>query len=275
MLLPRNVKTPSPEPILRATLTEPPQRRADLRNVSPLWVGNALLPGGQKPRLWMRKLSPPELLAECYVTVAGRMWGLQIPRPLLVLDPMHLLTAPGDPPLFGSQDAAHPSLRQRIAAVGDAAVRADLMRWPGLRQCGCFDEHIANPDRNLGNVLFDGDADWVPIDQAHAFGGPTRWPTAPLSPDELVLNQLLNELLSRATETDTEARTLVELAGDHTTVAAGTGWDTVLDADTVALVHGTRLYPAIVEFMAARLPKLPRLVHDRAAHFMPQQTLAL
>ena len=260
-------------PIDRATLTEPPQRRVDLANASPLWVGNALQANGQKPRLWLRQLPAAQLLAECFATQAGRLCGLPIPRPFLVFDPQHLITPPHAPPLFGSLDAEHPSLRQRIAHDGDQAVKEALRRWPLLRQCGCFDEHVGNVDRNLGNVLFDGEEEWVPIDQAYSFGGPHRWPAQPPAAQELMINQVLNELLSLGSQL--ESLRLKPVFESHRTTSATVAWQRLIDDETLELMGGKLLYPVLVRFMEQRLPELPILLHTRAQLFDDQRPLSL
>jgi hypothetical protein len=68
----------------------------------------------------------------------------------------------------------------RLSALGN---------WKKLPRAAAFDEWIANPDRNVGNLLWDGVDDWVLIDHARALGA---WPdqsTVP-PPDTAVENRL-------------------------------------------------------------------------------------
>lgn len=261
------------ERIGRASLAQPPLRRTDLKNITPIWVGSVVTETGEEERVWLRKLPAPELLAECYSTVLGRSHGLPIPKPFLVSDPRGLIQSPGDLPLFGSLDAEHPSLRQRIENAAEHSIMTDLLKWPALRPCGCFDEQMGNPDRNLGNLLFDGENEWVAIDHAHALGGPGRWPNRPLSPAEQVVNQILNQLLMEAPEL--EGKRLPISAGYHATQWADTAWGEVLDAETVALIDPNHLFKDVVSFMEKRLPLLTQLVQARVQLHSPQQTLKL
>lgn len=261
------------ERIGRAVLAFAPTRRKDLGNITPLWIGTVQLEDGNEARVWIRQLPGHELMAELFSTAAGRAMGLPIPRPFLIDDPRGFIGSPHDLPLFGSEDAEHPSLRQRINNIGEPAVMDDIMRWPALRPCGCFDDQIANSDRNLGNLLFDGEHDWVLIDQAHALGGPRHWPGNKLSPAQIVGNQVLDHLLR--VSPDLEGKRLPMAASFHAEKWADLDWSNLIDPETLAMIDPDGLFKDVVSFMESRLPLLPLLMQQRKAAHSAQHALNL
>ena len=172
------------EPIGFATLYLQPGPVADLGNVTPLWHGDALTPTGEV-RLYIKRAPRDEVLAECLCAVLGSALHLPIPRAFLVLDPVGWL---GGGVLIGSEDAGFPSLKHHLACQL-ADLPAALATWPQLHTAALFDEWIANPDRNQGNLLWDAADQWLLIDHARALGA---WPPgSPVpAPTEPIANQL-------------------------------------------------------------------------------------
>lgn len=112
-----------------------------------------------------------EVAAEAFAALLLRAWTLPVPDPYLVVD--------GDNVSFASADVGYPNLKQRLglaalpegpardAAVAAAAALATSL--PSAPLAAACDEAIENRDRNLGNVLWDGQAEaW--IDHALSFG---------------------------------------------------------------------------------------------------------
>ena len=112
-----------------------------------------------------------QVAAEAFTALLFRAWGLRVPDPYLV--------AEGGGVAFASADLAYPNLKQRlqIDAFPPGPVRNVLERMGCQLACGlastplaiAADEAIDNRDRNLGNILWDGQEEaW--IDHAFALG---------------------------------------------------------------------------------------------------------
>lgn len=112
-----------------------------------------------------------QVAAEAFCGVLLRAWGLPVPEPVLVEDQGGLS--------FASIDAGYPNLKKRLSVPdrveGPVAellariacdVAATLKSTPLAVAC---DEAIDNRDRNLGNILWDGQHE-VWIDHAFAVG---------------------------------------------------------------------------------------------------------
>ena len=109
-----------------------------------------------------------------------RAWGLPVPEPLFIDE------AAG--PAFASSDVGYPNLKKRLmldslpdGPAKDAATRIAMqlaIQLPTTPLAAVVDEAIDNRDRNLGNILWDGQAEaW--IDHAltlgeHPIGYPDR-----------------------------------------------------------------------------------------------------
>lgn len=96
-----------------------------------------------------KRLPLREISVEIVCAVVGRAAGLPIPEPVLLVDDNKVWH-------YGSADTGHPNLAQFVMPT-DTSVLDELIKWPSLLQAACFDELIANPDRNDGNLLYDGD----------------------------------------------------------------------------------------------------------------------
>lgn len=119
----------------------------------------------------LKRGSSSEILAEAFSAILLRGWGLPVPTPYLVSEPMGIA--------FASAEQSYPNLAQKIGlddipAGSPAATAATKLahklvsQLPTVPLAIVADEAIANPDRNLGNILWDGvDEQW--IDHAYAF----------------------------------------------------------------------------------------------------------
>lgn len=113
----------------------------------------------------IKRLPRQAVFAEAFSALLLRAWGLSVPTPYLVDEAGRLS--------FASADGHYPSLKQRmglhklpsdhpaydalICAAG--AIAAALPETPLALAA---DEAIDNRDRNLGNILWDGqDATWI------------------------------------------------------------------------------------------------------------------
>lgn len=98
-----------------------------------------------------------KITAECLCAILLRSWGAPVPEPVIVA---------GEPIRFASVDVGYPNLKQKIGFIdqlSEAEKRA-LVKFGGdlLSQHEstplviAADEAIGNRDRNLGNILWDG-----------------------------------------------------------------------------------------------------------------------
>lgn len=112
-----------------------------------------------------------QVVAEAFAALLLRGWELPVPEPVLVDE--------NDKLAFASVDVRYPNLKQRLALnelpsgkARDAALflAAQLAcRLPNAPLAAACDEAIGNHDRNLGNILWDGENDgW--IDHAFSVG---------------------------------------------------------------------------------------------------------
>ena len=97
-----------------------------------------------------------QIAAELYIASLAKELGLEVPEPILVLDPN------GNRLLAGSVDVALPNLCVAFPTLDPNNV-ADLRQlativsnWPEHLNVAAFDEWIANLDRNLNNLLWNG-----------------------------------------------------------------------------------------------------------------------
>lgn len=115
----------------------------------------------------VKQLSPAGVAAEAFCALLLRGWGLNVPEPALVATPL----------AFASMDTTYPNLKQRIgwSETLPAPVKVALEQH-GARLVAGFsatplalaaDEAIDNRDRNLGNILWDGqDVAWIDHERA-------------------------------------------------------------------------------------------------------------
>ena len=146
----------------------PGSTRIDVGNINPVWRGNVLLQGYRR-QMYVKSVPSRTLAVEVVCALMGRVLGLPIPRPAIVLVSPEAL--PGSHTentlFFGSESVENPDLKQWMAKDHDGTI-AHLMRWSKLIDAGCFDELIANADRHGGNILFGGNNKFSLIDHSEA-----------------------------------------------------------------------------------------------------------
>lgn len=155
-------------------------------NAKPLGVGisGAMIGlvdiGGVNYRCIVKPCTEAELAAECFCALLAKTMLLNAPEPVIVQK--------GSEIWFGSVNAGHPNIAAHFKldpTVPDTEPRKALllkivaMQLSDWANCGrllAFDILIANADRHLGNLLFDG-KDYSLIDHARSLGlysGPQR-----------------------------------------------------------------------------------------------------
>lgn len=147
-----------------------------------LWQGSAYAMDGEDDSdvpIYLRLSTPLPVVAELLCAVIGRSVGLPVPEPFLVA--VHRGALPGskmiDPAAevtwtFASEDVGGDTFAQMLRD-DSASAQAMIRRWEHLVPVATFDEWMANPDRNFGNILFVANSLWI-IDHAEAFGGSVR-----------------------------------------------------------------------------------------------------
>lgn len=127
--------------------------------------------GGAVVSVICKPLPPPKIVAECFAALLLRAWQINVPEPCLVTDEHELF--------FGSLEVAYPNLKQRLGLTQDlpapavaaivAMAAALVSSWESTPIVIAADEAIANRDRHIGQILWDGGQPaW--IDHEHAFG---------------------------------------------------------------------------------------------------------
>jgi hypothetical protein len=129
---------------------------------------------GKKQAAILKTGSLKEIAAEAAASLLLSGWGLPVPQPFLVLR--------GNDLCFASADAGYPNLKKRLnwdhalpeaKAALEAVAFALVCKFPSMPLATACDEAIDNRDRNLGNILWDGQ-DEVWIDHAYSFGVGSR-----------------------------------------------------------------------------------------------------
>lgn len=138
-----------------------------------VWHGVVRVASGKTVRAFVKRCPPREIVVETIATILGRSIGLPLPIPILVkvipgrIPSVHL---EADEIFFGSQSQDIPDLVQWLNKDADEdALMRRLMSWPQAASSGCFDEWIANTDRNLQNLLYDGGKNFTLIDHGKSF----------------------------------------------------------------------------------------------------------
>lgn len=120
---------------------------------------------GSSESVILKRLRRSEVIAEAFCALLLRGWGVSVPEPYIVdLE---------DEIAFASADVSYPNLVQRLGIDGlqsntpehQCAVIAASMIAVNLASsplAAAADEAIGNSDRNLGNILWDGEREaWI------------------------------------------------------------------------------------------------------------------
>ena len=181
-----------------ATLLPNAQLVTGQQNAEETWISQIYAESG--PTIaYVKMLNPNQVLSEVVCSLIGLALNLKMPKPFLVYVDRHNLPNSNKWKdheslriCFGSEDAQCPSFRQIFNATPNKnAVWNMLLTWPGFKETAWFDEWIANDDRNVGNVLWDGTECWL-IDHSHALTGPD-WTANDLRHGKKVGNRFLSD----------------------------------------------------------------------------------
>lgn len=167
----------------------------DDENVNPVYKGYIQTEFSDEPlSCFFKIVSPRELLVESICSLMARDLNLPTPEPYLVVMRENVCPIEGNPniPAFGTVDAKSPSFRQYIntSRLKDSEIIERLIEWRDFASTAAFDEFIANGDRHIGNILYDGKK-FSFIDHGNAMREYQR-------PDiRLITNQLFNIVVNK------------------------------------------------------------------------------
>lgn len=137
------------------------------KNINQTWKGHVRTLNDTVV-VFAKIIEPREICVEAFCAILGREVGLPIPKPFLILadsETLDIIPSGQHALMFGSEDAAYPSFR-RYADCQEAYEK--LQNFKASLDVGVFDEWIANHDRNVGNILYDGGDDFLFIDHGLA-----------------------------------------------------------------------------------------------------------
>lgn len=137
------------------------------QNVNPTWKAHVKTHESVVVA-YIKKVSPRDLYVECVCATIGRALGLPIPMPMIVKvthDSLNEVPEGESVLAFGSEDAGYPSFRRYVKSE---EAMEKLRAYSKCLDIGVFDEWIANWDRNLGNILYDGGENFSFIDHENA-----------------------------------------------------------------------------------------------------------
>lgn len=167
------------------------------------WKGTLIDEDNNRLNAYIKRQSPPAMLAEFLSALLGRALGLPIPRPYVTLLSRSALPesrqwADGVTAdlAFALEDARAVSFKRFFKAEAQAG-ETTLRAWDKLQEMLFFDEWIANTDRHLGNLLFDGRF-WM-IDHGRALHVPW-WPQEALDAERLYDSRLCELITTTLSE---------------------------------------------------------------------------
>lgn len=143
-----------------------------------LWHGDAFDP--QRPddpaiAVYLRLGGAGALIAELVCGCMARALGLPAPEVFIVsvrpgvLRRSGLANKSADTLCVATRDVGGDTFAQLLNDDDDAALRL-LCDWANLNKVAAFDEWTANPDRNMGNLIYAAQTLYI-IDHADALGG--------------------------------------------------------------------------------------------------------
>lgn len=203
---------------------------------------------------YVKPLPPKEIYIECVCAILGRALNLPMPRPLIIrIAPDLMETLPTSYPLaFGSQDAGYPSFRRAFDLDQEEAIKR-LKQFSKVLDVGVFDEWIANWDRNIGNILYDGGSEFLFIDHGLALSDE-------LSPDQPAeRNQVLSTVVSGVSEFE-RFKINREIKTDILPTYQDISFIMLSDKTKASFYLSENEIIRVIEFLQARLTSITRLI---------------
>lgn len=154
------------------------------QNINETFLGPVQRHDGSVNQAILKDIPNKEVAKEVAAAILGRALGLEIPKPLIVAVDENIVSANkagkiGSTPyhlFYGSVLVGPPTLAQLCSGNAPSKIIRDLIKnWPSAGQCYAFDTWIANVDRHMNNLMFDGDNEVWLIDHGLSFTG-SGWP---------------------------------------------------------------------------------------------------
>lgn len=224
-----------------------------------VWLCQAYDGAGQGLVLYVKpKLPPRAILVEALAAQLGQCIGLPCPDPYLVtVNPVFVGGSRGKHLVaFGS---AQVGARGLARPIHDVDFMMTTLERLGLAPAACaFDEWIANPVRGPGDIMFDSEAGAVFIDHEAAMDPLT-------APDEAVTNWLAARMIERLAPG--KRPDLLKAIRQRAAAAHQAQLGQVPSVIQIAQ-DGVVIYRSLLQFLAARLDHLDRLLSIRV---LPEQ----
>lgn len=237
-----------------------------------LWHGDAFDP--QRPddpaiAVYLRLGGAGALVAELVCGCMARALGLPAPEVFIVsvrrrsLRGSGFAKKDGDTLCVATRDLGGDTFTQLLNDDDDAA--ALLLRdWADLNKVAAFDEWTANPDRNMGNLIYAAQTVYI-IDHAEAFGGQDQTVEELKELTQQMFSNRLADLLNVFDPAKRSAM-LEEIAQWVASIAA--------QLDLSKIVASARTFPwssashdrELVDFLTQRLPVTHSLLCHRLGH---------
>lgn len=254
------------------------KRRNARRRNDELWVGSGYSETGADDDvpLYVRIGTSKHIVAELVCSVIGRAIGLPVPEPLIVrirkgdLPGSRLIDQTADLTLaFASTSVGGDSCAQLLREDSDHALRL-VMTWRHLLSATAFDEWMANPDRNLGNIVFAAQNLWL-IDHAQALGGKSADLSALKSLQQKEFPNILAQLVESAFPPEDRSDHLRRIQLWLTDKTLALDLEQAIAATGVRRWHTKRERAQLLDFVRNRLLITHSLLCNRLGH--PQLNL--
>ncbi len=239
------------------------------RGINESYRGQLLIEEGIIRPAIIKDLDERQLANELMVAALADAAGMPIPQAHLAMVPPEIsdlrkgpLLSNGSRLAFGSTDVATPAVAQLYRGLTPAASRAvheRLSNWDGVGNLYGFDSWVANIDRHDGNLLFGGDGEVWLIDHGHCFTGP-EWKASDLEPPRTYSNLL--KLWLTPVMTEKRRMELAVAAESICTIVDALDLHEIAELNYVATILDEGDLNALVEFLSARNPHVPRLSAD-------------
>ncbi|MGV2880702.1 hypothetical protein D9O29_05755 [Pantoea vagans] len=225
------------------------------KNINQTWKGHVRTLNDTVV-VFAKVIEPREICVEAFCAILGREIGIPIPKPFLILadsETLSIIPNGQNALMFGSEDAAYPSFR-RYADCQEAYEK--LQNFKASLDVGVFDEWIANHDRNVGNILYDGGDDFLFIDHGLAM------PQGLSSRSPAIDNNILRVLFAIKAEIDKfrDFRTTTQAI---TPVYRSLDLQQVMDCTQSSRYVSQKVMTDILTFLTDRLSAIETLVRSR------------
>ncbi|AIU88089.1 HipA family kinase [Pectobacterium odoriferum] len=242
------------ETIEIATLLPGATRFSD-SNINSTWKGHVRT-ANDTVVVFAKLIDLREICVEAFCAILGRTIGLPIPKPFLILadsTTLDIIPSGQHALMFGSEDAAYPSFR-RYADCQDAYEK--LQKFKASLDVGVFDEWIANHDRNIGNILYDGGDDFLFIDHGLAL------PQGLQSNTPATDNNILRVLFAIKSEVD-KYRDLRTTSQAITPMYGSLDLQQIMDSTQSSRFVSDSIISEILTFLTDRLSAMETLIRSR------------